>query len=105
LPHIPREAFPGLTLSAALYLEGAIRATELRSVAFTYTDPTTGERRRPPLELVRLALPRRVYTQAYLDFVALTFRRVREQRASLPGYRFTYAPELLRHFTARFKPI
>ncbi len=105
LPHIPREAFPGLALSAAIYLEGAIRAPELGSVAFTYTDPTTGERRYPPLELVRLALPRRVYTQAHLDFVVLTLRRIWEQRASLPGYRFTYAPELLRHFTARFEPI
>ena len=105
LPHIRREAYPGLALSAALYLEGGVRAPELGSVMFAYTDPTTGEERFPTLELVRLAIPRRVYTQAHLDFVVETVRRVRDGRASLPGYRITYAPELLRHFTARFEPI
>ncbi|HMK08117.1 MAG TPA: tryptophanase [Anaerolineales bacterium] len=105
LPHVPRQAYPGLTLSAALYLEGGVRAPELGSVMFEFTDPQTGERRQPELELVRLAIPRRVYTQAHLDFVVETLVRVRDRRASLPGYRITYAPELLRHFTARFEPI
>jgi tryptophanase len=105
LPHIPRQAYPGLALSAALYLEGGIRVPELGSVAFEFTDPQTGERRHPTLELVRLAIPRRVYTQAHLDFVAATMARVAEGRAALPGYRIVYAPELLRHFTARFEPI
>ena len=105
LSHIPREAYPGLALSAALYLEGGVRAPELGSVMFAYTDPQTGELRLPDLELVRLAIPRRVYTQAHLDFVVATIERVRDQRDRLPGYRITYAPELLRHFTARFEPI
>jgi tryptophanase len=105
LPHIPRVAFPGLALSLALYLEGGIRASELGSVMFAYTDPQTGEQRFPALELVRLAIPRRVYTQAHIDFVVDTLRRIGAQRESLPGYRITYAPKLLRHFTARFEPI
>ncbi len=105
LPHIPRQTYPGLALSAELYLEGAVRAPELGSVAFAYTDPTTGERRHPPMELVRLALPRRVYTQTHLDFVVETLIRIRDRRDSVRGYRFTYAPELLRHFTARFEPV
>jgi tryptophanase len=105
LPHISRQAYPGLALSAALYLEGGVRAPELGSVMLEFTDPETGERRHPSLELVRLAIPRRVYTQAHLDFVVETMKRVGERRSSLPGYRITYAPELLRHFTARFEPI
>lgn len=105
LPHIPRHAFPGLSLSAALYLEGGIRAAELGSVMFAYTDPATGEARHPALELVRLAIPRRVYTQAHLDFVVETLVKIRDGRQALPGYRITYQAELLRHFTARFEPI
>src|SRR5690606_27391529 len=61
LPHIPVEQYPGQALVAEMYLVGGIRAVELGSVAFAYTDPATGETIRPPLELVRLALPRRVY--------------------------------------------
>ncbi|HKY84069.1 MAG TPA: tryptophanase [Anaerolineales bacterium] len=105
LRHIPRAAYPGLALSVELYLEGGVRVPELGSVAFAYTDPTTGERRHPPMELVRLALPRRVYTQAHLDFVVDTLIRIQDRRDSVRGYRFTYAPELLRHFTARFEPV
>jgi tryptophanase len=105
LPHISRDAYPGLALSAALYMEGGVRAPELGSVMFAYTDPESGERRHPSLELVRLAIPRRVYTQAHLDFVVETVKQVRDGRTALPGYRITYAPELLRHFTARFEPI
>jgi tryptophanase len=105
LPHLARPSYPGLALSAALYLEGGVRAPELGSVMFAYHDPKTGELRSPDLELVRLAIPRRVYTQAHLDFVVDTFERVKAQRDALPGYRITYAPELLRHFTARFEPI
>jgi tryptophanase len=105
LPHISRLAYPGLALSAALYLEGGVRAPELGSVMFEYNDPETGELRSPELELVRLAIPRRVYTQAHLDFVVETLERVKDRRETLRGYRITYAPELLRHFTARFEPI
>jgi len=105
LPHIPRDHYPGIALSAELYLQGGVRAPELGSFAFAYTDPATGERRHPALELVRLALPRRVYTQAHLDYVVDTLKRIRDRRDSLRGYRVTYAPELLRHFTARFEPL
>jgi tryptophanase len=105
LPHIPRQEFPGQALVVALYLEGGIRAVELGSVAFAHADPETGEIRYPPLELVRLAIPRRTYTQSHMDFVVQVMARVFERRDSLPGYRLTYAPQLLRHFTAKFEPI
>jgi tryptophanase len=104
-PHIPRAEYPGQTLCVELYLEGGVRGVELGSVAFAHPDPETGEMRYPLLELVRLAIPRRTFTQAHLDFVIDTARRVRERRDSLRGYVITYAPELLRHFTARFKPL
>jgi tryptophanase len=104
LPQIPRDEFPGLSLSVELYLEGGVRAPELGSVMFAYTDPATGERRYPSLELVRLAIPRRVYTQAHLDWVVQVLARIGQRGPTLRGYRFTYAPELLRHFTARFEP-
>ncbi|HSR47115.1 MAG TPA: tryptophanase [Anaerolineales bacterium] len=105
LRQIPRDQYPGISLSAELYLEGGVRAPELGSVMFAYIDPTTGEAHHPTLELVRLAIPRRVYTRAHLDWVADSLARIRERAASLGGYRFTYAPKLLRHFTARFEPV
>jgi tryptophanase len=105
LPQIPRDHFPGISLSAELYIEGGVRAPELGSVMFAYTDPTTGEAHHPALELVRLAIPRRVYTRAHLDWVADVLTRIRERGPSLTGYRFTYAPKLLRHFTARYEPV
>jgi len=105
LPHIPRDAFPGQSLVVELYREGCVRAVEIGSVAFARTDPKTGESFHPDLELVRLAIPRRVYTQAHMDHVAETMARIMNRREKIPGYRLTYAPELLRHFTARFEPI
>jgi tryptophanase len=105
LPHIPRDQFPGQSLSVALYLEGGIRGVELGSVAFSHQDPVSGEMVYPAMELVRLAIPRRTYTQAHFDYVVRVFEYIVTQRETLAGYGFTYAPELLRHFTARFKPI
>jgi tryptophanase len=105
LPHIPREAFPGQSLSIEFYRQGGVRTVELGSVAFAYTDRETGEARYPPLELVRLAIPRRVYTQAHLDWVAAAASVVAERSGSLRGYRITYQPQHLRHFTARFEPL
>ncbi len=97
--------FPGQSLAVELYLEGGIRAVEIGSVMFAHPDPETGEMVYPQLELVRLALPRRVYTQSHLDYVADTLARLVQRRETVRGYRFTYAPELLRHFTARFEPV
>jgi tryptophanase len=105
LPHIPPGQFPGQSLSVELYREGGVRGVEIGSVALSYHDPETGEIVAPALELVRLAIPRRVYTQSHLDYVIEVLARIHQRRDSLRGYRFTYEPELLRHFTARFEPI
>jgi tryptophanase len=105
LPHVPPAEFPGQALAVALYLEGGIRGVELGSVAFAYEDPDSGEIKRPALELVRLAIPRRTYTQSHMDYVVSAFERVLEGRDSLMGYRIVEAPTLLRHFLAKFEPI
>jgi tryptophanase len=105
LPHIPQAEFPGQALSVEMYLGGAIRGCEIGSVMFAHPDPDTGEMVYPKLELVRLALPRRTYTQSHLDYVANTIGEISQRGSQLRGYKFTYAPELLRHFTARFEPL
>lgn len=105
LPHIPHEQFPGQSLSVALYENGGIRGVEIGSVMFSYPDPNTGKMVYPQLELVRLAIPRRVYTQTHLDYVIEITKKTAEQKDKLKGYRFTEAPKLLRHFTAKFEPI
>jgi tryptophanase len=104
-PHIPQSQLPGQALAIELYMEGGVRATEIGSVMFAHPDPKTGEMIYPELDLVRLAIPRRVYTQSHLDYVAEVVVRIAERREQVRGYRFTYAPELLRHFTARFEPL
>jgi tryptophanase len=104
LPHIPRSQFPGQALAVELYREGGIRAVEIGSVMFAYPDPVSGEMVYPTLELVRLAIPRRVYTQSHLDFVADAIERIAARREQVGGYRITYEPSLLRHFTAQFEP-
>jgi tryptophanase len=88
-----------------LYLEGGIRGVEIGSVMFAHPDPDSGEIIYPKLELVRLAIPRRVYTQSHLDYVVSILFKIASQRKSYRGYRLTYSPELLRHFTARFEPL
>ncbi len=105
LPHIPQRELPGQALACALYLEGGIRGAEMGSVAFAREDPETGETIYPVLELVRLAIPRRVYTQAHLDYVVEVCKRIHERRGQMRGMRYTYAPPLLRHFTAQFEPL
>ena len=102
LPHIPHGEFPGQALAVELYIEGGVRSVEIGSVMFTHPDPFTGMMVYPDLELVRLAIPRRVYTQTHLDYVVETVARIAARRESILGYRYTYAPDLLRHFTARF---
>ena len=101
LPHIPREQFPAQALAAALYLESGVRAME-RGAVSAGRDPVTKENRYPALELVRLTIPRRVYTQAHMDVVTESVMEVYEQREEVQGLKFTYEPELLRFFQARF---
>ena len=105
LPHIPQNEFPGQALCVELYREGAIRGVEIGSVMFAHKDVETGQIAYPKLELLRLAIPRRTYTQSHMDYVADSLRRIKERSASIRGYKLIYAPELLRHFTARFEPL
>ncbi len=103
-PHIPVEEFPGQALACELYLKAGIRGCEIGSVMFgKYTE--AGKLIPAPMELVRLAIPRRVYTQSHIDYVVETFRELAEERGRAHGYRITYEPPFLRHFTARFEPV
>jgi len=101
LPHIPREQFPAQALAAALYVESGIRAME-RGAVSAGRDPKTGDNRYPKLELVRLTIPRRVYTQAHMDVTAESVMEVFDDRARVRGLEFLYEPEYLRFFQARF---
>ena len=105
LPNIPQSDLSGWALACALYTEGGIRAVEIGSVVFAEEDPATGETIYPNLEMVRMAIPRRVYTQSHLDYVADVCRKLKEGRNEIRGFKYTYKPELLRHFTARFEPL
>jgi tryptophanase len=99
LPHVPQEQFPAQALTCALYLEGGIRGVEIGGLMFE----SDGEW--PELELVRLAVPRRVYTASHLDFVARVCGELYAQRQQIHGLRLTYEAPVLRHFTARLEPI
>lgn len=105
LPHVPRQNLPGQTLVVELYRQGGIRAVEIGSVMFGDVDADTGEVTPSPLELVRLAVPRRVYSDAQLRYVAEVLLEIRQDREGLQGLRMTHVPEVLRHFTARFAEI
>ncbi len=102
LPHIPLGQYPGEALSIALYLAGGIRASEIGSVMFAHRN-ADGSEAFAPLELVRLAIPRRVYTQSHLDYVAQVISDLYRARDTVRGVRFTYQAPRLRHFTARFE--
>ena len=104
LPHIPQEQFPAQALAAALYLESGVRSME-RGVVSAGRDKSTGENHMPELELVRLTIPRRVYTQAHMDVTAESVARIAEQAEQIRGLRFSYEPDVLRFFQARFEPV
>ncbi len=105
LPHIPPSQYPGHALACALYLEGGIRTCEIGSVMFGRTDPVAGEFQPALLELVRLAIPRRVYTQSHMDYVVECVGEVFAKRDGIRGVRIIREPPVLRHFTATFEPI
>ncbi len=105
LPHIRQGEFPGQALAVELYREGGIRGVEIGSVMFAYLDTESGRMIYPKLELLRLAIPRRTYTQTHMDYVADSAGRIKARADKLRGYKFSYAPEFLRHFTARFEPL
>ncbi|UCE06914.1 MAG: tryptophanase [bacterium] len=104
-PHIPVEQFPGQAVACQLYIEGGIRCCEIGGIMFGKTDSTTGQYIPPDMELVRLAFPRRVYTQSHFDYVLEVIEEVYKKRNSLGGFRFTYQAPLLRHFTAQFEKV
>jgi tryptophanase len=103
LPHIPPLQYPGIALVNALYLEGGIRGVEIGTVMFGLHPD--GTETAPSMDLVRLAIPRRVYTQSHIDYVAEVVIAVGQRAKELKGYRITEAPKVLRHFTARFEAI
>jgi tryptophanase len=105
LPAIPPLEYPGQSLSCELYRWAGIRAVEIGSVMFGRRNPETGAETPAEMELVRLAIPRRVYTQSHIDYVVEAILEVHERRNSLRGYRMTYQAPFLRHFTARFEPL
>jgi len=105
LPHIPPVELPAQALSVALYREGGVRGVEIGSVMFGRPDPATGREVPAPLELVRLAIPRRVFTDAHLAYVAEVLEEIRDHRERARGLRFTYQAPVLRHFTARFEEL
>ncbi len=105
LPHIPRHRYPGWALTLALYREAGIRAVEIGGVMFGRKDPRTGREVYPELEMVRLAVPRRVYTVSHLNAVADAFTRVAKVKAKIRGLRIIRQSPFLRHFTARLEEI
>jgi tyrosine phenol-lyase len=104
LRHLPRTQYPAQALAAALYADSGIRAME-RGAVSAGRDPATGAERFPALELVRLTIPRRVYTQAHMDVTAESVMAVHARRDRVSGLRFSFEPEYLRFFQARFTPL
>jgi tyrosine phenol-lyase len=102
-PHLAQEDFPAQTLAAELYLDSGIRGME-RGIVSAGRDPRTGDHHRPELELTRLTIPRRVYTQAHMDVVAESVKAVHDARASSRGLVMVHEPRHLRFFQARFTP-
>jgi len=102
--HLSQDVFPAQILAAELYLDSGVRSME-RGIVSAGRDPATGDHRRPALELTRLAIPRRVYTQAHMDVVAEAIKTVYDVRDQAKGLKMVYEPKVLRFFQARFEPI
>ncbi|MCP4204682.1 MAG: tryptophanase [bacterium] len=105
LPHIPRSEFPGQAFAVALYLAGGIRSVEIGSVMLGRRDPATGGEIPAEHELVRLAIPRRVYTKSHIDYVVEVVVEMFSERESIRGFRIVDQPPALRHFSASFAPV
>ena len=105
LPHIPPHQFPAQALTAALYAESGVRGVEIGSSCFGRVDEDTGEFIPAKLELLRLAVPRRVYSSRQLEYVGAALIRLYEKREELVGLKRVYATKLLSHFTAKFEPL
>jgi tryptophanase len=103
--HLTPDQFPGQALLCALYRHAGIRAVEIGSVMFGKVDSATGKTIHPAMQLVRLAIPRRVYTQSHIDYVIEAVGEVYANRSAIRGLRITEAPEVLRHFTAKFEEL
>jgi len=104
LPHVPPRHFPGVALAAELYLEGGIRSVEIGTLMFGKRDEK-GSEGAAPMDLLRLAIPRRVYTQSHIDYVVEVILAVWRRRNEIRGLKLTYQAPFLRHFTARLKPM
>ncbi|MFH1676640.1 MAG: tryptophanase [bacterium] len=102
--HMPLTVYPGIAFQNEVYLEGGVRVCEIGTV-LAGRDPSTGEDRHPRFELLRLAIPRRVYTRSHMDYVIDIVSRVYKNRINLNGVRFVYEPPVLRHFTAEYEEI
>lgn len=105
LPHIPPLQFPGQAFAVELYRLGGVRSCEIGSVMFAGRNPETGEEVPAPRELVRLAIPRRVYTQSHVDYVVEVILEAYRRREQLNGYRITWQTPFLRHFSCHFEPL
>lgn len=103
LPHIPQTQFPAQALGVELYIEAGVRGVELGSCAFGHRDPVTGEEIPHKLELLRLAIPRRTYTDRHMALVARAFDGIAARKDRIKGYRISWQAEVLRHFTAKFE--
>lgn len=102
--HISQDHFPAQMLAAQLYLDSGVRSME-RGIISAGRDPRTGNHRYPALELTRLAIPRRVYTEAHMDVVAESVKAVYQEREQAKGLKMIYEPAYLRFFQARFEPV